>query len=324
MGEEIDKVGAAAAGGGAESYPENIIACYLYVITRYGYPPSAADTEEHLEEYSRLGFRSLELEGIHEDHLKAIHARRQAIRAKAGELDLSIPVFCSVLPGLSSPDPVEREKNLVRFSMGCETARALGAGTVLDNSPLPPWQFPKGIPVTRHYDEEVLKHAVLPANLDWDYYWSGLVETYREVCDISAGHGMTYQLHPCHGALVDTTDAFLYFAAAVKRENLKFNLDTANQYFLKDNLCLSAIRLRDHMDYIHISDNRGAKVEHLAIGDGRIPWDRFFETLDRIGYSGRFGIDIGGAESDVPDLDAAYTGAAGWLMDKWFRHKKSE
>ncbi len=27
---------------------------------------------------------------------------------------------------------------------------------VLDNAPLPPYQFPAGIPVVRHYDEEVL------------------------------------------------------------------------------------------------------------------------------------------------------------------------
>jgi len=321
MGEGKNEVLTAAVKGGAEMYHEHIVACYLYIITKYGYPPSAKEAPGHLEEFRRLGFRSVEMEGIHEDHLRAIYARRETLREKADELDLNIRVFCAVLPGLSSPDPVEREKNLYRFSLGCETASALGARTVLDNSPLPPWQFPQGIPVTRHYNEEVLAVATLPRNLDWDYYWSGLVETYREVCDISASHGMTYQMHPCHGALVHSTDAFLHFAAAVKKENLKFNLDTANQYFLKDNLCLSAIRLRDHLDYIHISDNRGSRVEHLAIGEGTIPWDLFFETLDQIGYAGRFGIDIGGAESAVPDLDAAYTGAARWLMENWFRFR---
>ena len=48
--------------------------------------------------------------------------------------------------------------------------------------------------------------------------------------------------------------------------------------------------------------------------------DRFFETLDQIGYRGLFGIDVGGAESGITDLDAAYRSSARWLMDKWYNH----
>jgi sugar phosphate isomerase/epimerase len=134
-------------------------------------------------------------------------------------------------------------------------------------------------------------------------------------------HGLTYQLHPCHGALVQNTDAYLLFAEAVKSDALKLNFDTANQFFLKDNLFLSLIRLKEHVDYIHISDNPGHRVEHLAVGDGQIHWERFLETLDRIQFKGQFGIDIGGAESDVPDLDRAYRGAASWLEDHWFSNR---
>ena len=36
-----------------------------------------------------------------------------------------------------------------------EVAHTLGAKAVLDNALLPPWQFSEGIPVTRHYDEDV-------------------------------------------------------------------------------------------------------------------------------------------------------------------------
>ena len=137
--------------------------------------------------------------------------------------------------------------------------------------------------------------------------------------DIAAKKNISYHLHPCHGALVNSTDAYLLFSEAVKRDNLKFNLDTANQYFLKDNLFLSLLRLRDHIDYIHISDNRGSRVEHLAVGEGTIHWERFLETLDRIDYKGIFGIDIGGAESDVPDMDQAYRSAAEWLQKVWYK-----
>ncbi|MFO7932987.1 MAG: sugar phosphate isomerase/epimerase family protein [Bacteroidales bacterium] len=304
-----------------ETYHHDIVACYLYVITRYGYPPDAEGTPVHLGEMKRLGFRSVELEGIHEEHLLKMHGMRSRIRSEAEGMGLDVPVFCTVLPGLSSPFDEEREKNLELFALGCEAAEELGATCVLDNSPLPPWQFPEGIPVTRHYDESVLAEATLPEGLQWNRYWDGLVKTYRAACDIAAGKGLTYQLHPCHGALVDTTDAYLLFSAAVGRDNLRFNLDTANQFFLKDNLFLSLLRLEGHVDYVHISDNGGEKMEHLVPGRGRINWDRFFEMLDRTGFSGKFGIDVGGAESGVDDLETAYRQSARWLQESWFVHK---
>jgi sugar phosphate isomerase/epimerase len=304
-----------------EKYSQEIVACYLYVITKYGYPPDAARSVEHLREYGELGFRSIELEGIRREHLEEMDALGRLLRQEADGLDLKIPVFCVVLPGLSSPDPDERERNLELFGRGCDLAVTLGAHAVLDNAPLPPWVFPGEIPVTRHYGEKELAGASLPERLKWEKYREGLVETYRDACDIAAGRRLTFHLHPCLGALVQTTDAYLNFAEAVKRDNLRFNLDTANQFYMRDHLSLSLLRLQGHVDYIHISDNRGDRVEHLVPGTGKIDWDRFFETLDRIGFRGMFGIDVGGAESDVPDLDRAYRSTAAWLTEKWFKHK---
>ncbi len=298
-----------------------MVACYLYVITKHGYPPNAARSLTHLNELKELGFRSVEFEGIREEHLVDIYTLRHQIRAEADRLGLQIPVFCVVLPGLGSPDKKERERNLELFEKGCEVAKSLGSMAVLDNAPLPPWQFPNGIPVTRHYDETVLSKATLPARLNWKNYYLGMVDTFRMACDIASRSNLSYQLHPCYGALVNSTDAYLLFAEAVKRENLLFNLDTANQYFMKDNLFLSLLRLKDQINYIHLSDNRGERVEHLALGEGQIDWDRFFEMLDRISYSGIFGIDVGGTESGISDLDSAYRSSADWLSERWFKNK---
>lgn len=304
-----------------EAIHRDIVACYLYTITRHGYPPKAGDALQHLDEFSKLGFTSIELEGIREEHLEGMYEQRLRLRARADELQLQVPVFCIVLPGLSSAGRAEREQNLERFQKGCEVASTLGSRAVLDNAPLPPWKFPDSIPLARHYDEDVLAGATIPDNLNWESYWEGLTETFREACDIAAKFQLSFHLHPCYGALVNSTDAYELFAGAVKRDNLKFNLDTANQFFMKDNLFLSLLRLKDHIDYIHVSDNRGSKVEHLALGEGKIRWNSFFETLDRIGYKGMFGIDVGGAESEVNDLDAAYLDAAKWITEQWFERK---
>ena len=294
-------------------FDPRIVACYLYPITRYGYPPPAEGTERYVAELAALGFRSIELEGIHAPHLRAMHRMRGDVRRTLDRLEVAVPYYCVVLPGLASADAAERAASLELFELGCATARDLGATGVLDNGPLPPYAFPGDLPVVRHYDEDVLARAGLPASLDWRAYWDDLVATYRAACDVAARHGLTYLIHPAIGVLCANTDGFLLFQAAVDRPNLRFNLDTANQFVARDHLPLSLVRLAGHVDYIHVSDNRGAMPEHLPLGAGAIDWDVFFRTLDETGYRGAFGIDIGGSESGVADLDRAYVEAADFL-----------
>lgn len=293
-----------------------ITCAYLYTISKYGYPPPAEKTPDYLDEFKKLGFQSVELEGIREEHLNKVFDMRGEIQQKIEQLNLEVPYFCAVLPGLSSPDEKEREKNLALFRKGCVIASEFGAKGILDNAPLPPYQFPENIPIVRHYHEDVILSAKFPDNLVWKTYWQELTETYREACDIASEYDLTYQMHPAFGVMSATTDAFLFFHEAVGRDNLRFNFDTANQYFLKDNLQLSLHRLKDYIDYIHISDNGGNQVEHLALGEGVIRWDDFFETIDLIGFNGHFGLDIGGAESKVDNLDDAYLKAATIIQNK--------
>ncbi|MCF6332455.1 MAG: sugar phosphate isomerase/epimerase [Draconibacterium sp.] len=299
-----------------KKFDSSLVCCYLYTITKYGYPPKAENTLKYIEEMHNLGFSSIELEGIREQHLLQVYNLRFEIKNKLNKLGMKVPYFCIVLPGLSSADPIERDKNLELFEKGCEIAQVIGAKGVLDNAPLPPYQFPKDIPVVRHYDEKVLQAAQFPQQLNWEKYWGDLTGTIRTACQIASAKSLSYQMHPCLGVLSATTDAFLYFADAVKEDNLRFNLDTANQFVVKDNLALSLIRLKDRIDYIHVSDNRGIKVEHLPIGEGNIYWDSFFETIDKINYKGYFGLDIGGAESDIKDLDLAYRNSADFIENR--------
>ncbi|MCB0845546.1 MAG: sugar phosphate isomerase/epimerase, partial [Bacteroidetes bacterium] len=93
----------------------------------------------------------------------------------------------------------------------------------------------------------------------------------------------------------------------------RFNFDVANLFVMQSNLDLSLQRLLPYIDYIHISDNGGQHTEHLAIGEGKIPFEQVFKRLRDYGFQGDFGIDIGGAESGVENLDEAYVNAARWL-----------
>lgn len=57
----------------------SIVCAYLYVISRYGYPPPAENTGIYLEQMKALGFRSVELEGIRREHLLQLYDQRGAI-----------------------------------------------------------------------------------------------------------------------------------------------------------------------------------------------------------------------------------------------------
>lgn len=294
-------------------YSDQLTCAYLYPISKYGYPPDPKRTREYIEEMIQLGFASIELEGIGFENIAYLHRHRSAIAAAVQELQSSVPVYCVVLPQLGSANPAQQSQSLEFFEMGCETAKSLGAGGVLDNGPLIPLEYPANLPVMRHYTEEELNTPGLPAGFNWKVYEENLIDTYRKACTIAAKYELDYHLHPCEGSLITNTDSFLHFANAVDCDNLLFNLDTANQFYRKDNLALSVLRLAQKIKYIHISDNTGARVEHLVPGDGRIHWKHFFEALQQVGFSGQLAIDVGGDESGIKDIDEAYRRSATWL-----------
>jgi len=298
-----------------------IVCAYLYIISKYGYPPKIEDTKMHIDEMAQLGFSAIELEGIGSENLAYLHTHRKEIAAHLENLKLEVPIFCIVLPKMSSFDPQIRKEQLDSFRLGCEFAAAIGAEGVLDNGPLPPYEYPSDMSIQRHYTGEQLYSLSLPQSLEWKRYWEGLATTFRDACAIADTYGLQYHLHPCEGSLVSGTDGFENFKRAVDRENLMFNVDTANQFFLKDNISLSVLRSATAIKYIHISDNSGLQLGHLRPGSGKIHWDSFFNSLKKIDFSGRFGIDIGGKESPIENLDKAYLETAIWLEEQIKRYQ---
>jgi len=222
----------------------------LYTISKYGYPPPASDTVAHIDEMVSLGFSSIELEGIRESHLMDVYEIREEIFQKVKDENLTVPYFCGVLPSLSSLDSKVQQEQLQLFEKACIIAAGIGSLGVLDNAPLPPFQFPSDVPVVRHYDEEVLNAAYWPKDISWARYWDHLIETYRTACEIANQYQLKYVMHPAVGVLAASTDAFLRFHDAVKMDSLRFNFDTANQFVIKENLPLALRRLKEYVDYI--------------------------------------------------------------------------
>ncbi len=296
-------------------YTRQITCAYLYPITLYGYPPDIQDTVKHIEEMAAMGFRSIELEGIGPSNIQYLYQHQEKIGEALARYDCSLPVLCLVLPQLGAADSARRNESLEWFEMGCEVAKKLGAAGVLDNGPLLPLEYPDNAPILRHYSEDLLNNLGLPAGFIWNDYQTSLVDTFRKACNIAAKYQLIYHLHPCEGSLITSADSFLNFADAVNSSNLFFNMDTANQFYFRDNLPLSVLRVAEKISYIHISDNSGSRVEHLVPGDGNIYWNSFFEALRAVNFKGNFGIDVGGAETGIRDMEIAYLRTAKWLQE---------
>ncbi len=297
--------------------PENFVCAYLYVISKYGYPPPAKDIEKYMREMSQLGFRQIELEGIGSAHITQMYERRENIKLILDKLGISVPVYCTVLPKLSSMVPgQDYDEQRKLLEIGCQTARHIGANFLLDNGPLPPYSFDKKHAINRHYDLRILADARLPTGFSWSTFYGQLVEIFQDVCDICSQYGLTYLLHPATGVLCSTPESFLAFHRDVDRNNLGFNFDTANLIALKQNLSLALEMLIDHSPYIHLSDTGIHDHQHLPLGNGIIAWDTFFNELRRKKYDGLLGIDIGGAESGVRELDQAYLSAVDFITKR--------
>lgn len=298
--------------------PTDICCAYLYIISRYGYPPPIEHTVGHIREMAALGFSSVELEGIGKKNIEYLFKHKNTIKESLAECGCTVPILCIVLPQLGTDlDAASQAECLELFEMGCETAQFFGAEGVLDNGPLLPLQYPVNMPVMRHYSGSEIDSLRPLSAVRWEHYWGTLTDRYRSVCTLAARYGLDYHLHPCEGSLTPSTDSFLFFAEAVGASNLMFNLDTSNQFLIRENLPLSLIRLGNRVKYIHIADNTGQKAGHLPPGSGNINWEIFFSVLREVGFTGRLAVDVGGAETEIDDLDVAYLATAQWLRQQW-------
>lgn len=99
-----------------------ISCCWLYAISKYGYPPSLPDTYRAVEEMAALGFTNVELEGVREENLRAVYNERKGLKQRCDDLGVKVVNFCPVLPELVHPEKGRRIRALELFKLAVEAA----------------------------------------------------------------------------------------------------------------------------------------------------------------------------------------------------------
>jgi hypothetical protein len=71
----------------------NICCCWLYAISKYGYPPSMENTFRVIREMKEMGFEQIELEGVGEKNLMEVYENRAQLKSLCDTLGLEARVL---------------------------------------------------------------------------------------------------------------------------------------------------------------------------------------------------------------------------------------
>lgn len=288
-----------------------ISCCWLFAISKYGYPPSLPDTHRALEEMEALGFKNVELEGVGEENLRAVYEARKELKKRCEDLGLTVVNFCPVLPDLVHPEKARRVHALDLFKLGVETAGSLGCEMVQTISATPPLTFVGETP----YKDALAYGQRYQVKVDpafrWDDVWGWLTDSMGACADEADRAGLTLCLEPRVGEIISNTDAMLRLMEAVDSDNFGAVLDTGHLHAQKEILPLSVEKLGSRIRYVHASDNDGQTNQHLAAGTGTVDWEGIFLALKKHEFAGYVAVDVG----NVPKLDAAYTASKTFLED---------
>lgn len=289
-----------------------ISCCWLYAITKYGYPPSLDDTFRVLGEMKALGFEDVELEGVRRENLMAVYERRHELKKFCDGEGLRVINFCPILPGSVSLDRRERRESWDLFKRGIEIAKLFNCATIQGDSFTPPLKFRGDSPYKESISFGKRFMVEVDVKFKWQRQWDAMVESFSFFTKEARKAKLKFCVEPRVGELLSNTDAILRMMDALGDDNFGAVLDTAHLNAQKEILALSVEKLGKRIFYVHAADNDGRVNEHVATGRGTVDWDGVFQGLKKHKFSGYVAIDVG----MVPDLDAQYRESLEFLKAK--------
>jgi len=289
-----------------------ISCCWLYAISKYGYPVPVADIPAALEEMADLGFHYVELEGASDgDNLLQLREQRWAIKALCEKRDLRVVNFCPVIPELVSLDEAERRRGYELFEVAVDLATFFECATIQIDSYTPALKFVGEQPYKEMLDYGLELRVEVDPGYDWSEQWRVLVSTFKHCAQVARSARLPFCLEPRVGEMISNTDALLRLMDHVGDDNFGAVLDTAHQHAQKEILPLSVEKLGSRIMYLHVADNDGKTNEHRALGEGNIDWEGVFTALAKHHFAGYVAIDIG----RLPDMDDAMRRSIAFLKE---------
>ena len=269
-----------------------IACCWMYVISKYGFPPKLEDVYKGIKEMSNLGFKFIEMEGIGRDNLIEVINNKADLLKLFNDLGVKLANFAILLPDVFSMDASLKENTLELFRKGVETAKYLGSDFIWIDSFMPPVEIKSGKTFAQTIEFGVQVKVRIPSGFIWNDFWNNFVDSVKKCNQVAESYGISLIIEPRVGEVISNTDAMLRLIELVGSKNFGVILDTAHLHAGKEILPLSMEKLGPHIKYVHIADNDGRDNKHFVPGDGTIDWEEVFISLKKQGYNGYYSIDL--------------------------------
>lgn len=269
---------------------------WLYVLSKYGFPPDAAGVLQGLDDVGRMGFRLCELESVGEANFREIFRHRELIRAKLDEHGLGVTNYIAVVPDLVAAEAARRTAGMALFEEAVDLAAWFGSEVVQSDSFLPPVEILENPLYEDDVHFERSTRVRVPRGFDWPRYWDVVVETFASAAKIAGDRGLRLAIEPRVGETLSNSDALLRLIDQADSPHLGVVFDTAHLHAQRELLPLSVHKLADRIFHVHLADNDGTSNRHAAPGTGTVDWEEVLRALDDVGYSGPLMLDIGKVE----------------------------
>ncbi len=272
--------------------------CWMYAISKYGYPPVLPDMIKAIHEMKEMGFNYIELEGLGYENINDVVQNKHLINKACKDAGVEVSNFAVILPDVVSTDKAQQEKAFEAFKKGVEVAALVESPFVWIDSYAPPLEVKKGSLMTTELVFGQQISVRVPDSFSWVRFWDNFVAAVARCTEIVRSAGMDLLVEPRVGEITSNTEALLRLAEAVNDRHFGIIFDTAHLHAQKELLPLSVHKLGDLLRYVHVGDNDSRDNHHYEMGKGTIDWDEVFRSLKQIDYQGFFATDI----QKAPDL----------------------
>jgi len=149
--------------------------------------------------------------------------------------------------------------------------------------------------------------AVDPKFDFWKFFNDILVSSIAECNDMAEEHGLKLCIEPRTWENISNAWALEAHLAAQKMPPVQCVEMLGNRIF-----------------YVHASDNDFLTEDHLEVGTGKVDWENLLKALQKHGFEGFIGIDIGGKKELKPQLDSMYVNSKNYLEKMMNKLSKAE
>jgi len=153
------------------------------------------------------------------------------------------------------------------------------------------------------YTFEPPKMTVLQEFDFWKYFSNVVVDSVSKCNDYAAEVGLKLCIEPRVWETLPNVWALELLMREVNSENLGVVFETAHLACQRTALVQAIEMLGKRIVYVHASDSNYINEDHLEIGKSLIDWTTLLKALEKHGFDGVFGIDIGGNSKMREELD---------------------